>query len=212
MQWQPDTIDPHEIEEIRKQYREWEDSSRELGYDGERAVRFVIDTAGAFEPPVLDVGTGGGLAAVELARRGVALKSVDLSEEQLRLAYLGAREAGVEDLIEFYNLDANRLPFPDAHFGLVTMVNTLHHLEHAEEILGEVSRVLKQGGKLLLSELTEEGFDIVNRVFERTGRTHQKPETAGIDDVADLLPRHGLRCIGRDQRYHEYVMIAEKFE
>ena len=48
--------------------------------------------------------------------------------------------------------DAIRLPFEDAKFSLVTVFMTLHHMEHPFSIIGEIFRVLKPDGLLLIRE------------------------------------------------------------
>lgn len=42
------------------------------------------------------------------------------------------------------------LPYPDQHFNLVTANMVVEHVEHPEVFFGEVSRVLSDGGRLLL--------------------------------------------------------------
>jgi SAM-dependent methyltransferase len=44
------------------------------------------------------------------------------------------------------------LPFPDAHFDKIVMVDTIHHMENIHETLDEISRVLKKDGLLLIFE------------------------------------------------------------
>ena len=52
---------------------------------------------------------------------------------------------GKEDLIE------DRIEFPDAHFDLVTMLAVIEHLPNVRGMLEEIFRVLKPGGKLILT-------------------------------------------------------------
>jgi ubiquinone/menaquinone biosynthesis C-methylase UbiE len=49
-------------------------------------------------------------------------------------------------------LKSAKLPFDDAEFDKVVMVDTIHHLEDHKKTLYEVSRVLKPGGLLLIFE------------------------------------------------------------
>ena len=210
MLWKPLEPTLEEIEENCKLYLERQVLYRDFGYDRELAMNFILDTAGDIEPPVLDIGTGKGFTATELARRGVPVSSVDISDELMRGAFLFAKAAGVDGLIEYNIADANELPFDGEKFNLVVMVNALHHLEEFNGVLSEISRVLKPGGRLLVTDFTEEGFSILDRIHESEGGVHERAGTHGIDDVAAALPGVGLACRGRDTRFHQWVLIAEK--
>lgn len=203
-------VSPEGLEDYRRKYMERLEVYRRHGFDREKAMRFVIDSAGPVESPVLDIGTGKGFAAVELAKRGLGVTSVDVSSEELEYAMMNAAVEGVESLIDFKTMDANNLPFDDGSFRFVTMINVLHHLEEFGGIIREASRVLAAGGKLLLSDFTAEGFAVLDRIHEEEGRTHHRIAVHGIDDVARMLPEFGLACRSRDTRFEECVMLAEK--
>jgi ubiquinone/menaquinone biosynthesis C-methylase UbiE len=182
----------------------------EHGYDRERATSFIVDSAGPLSPPVLDIGTGKGMAAIEIARRGMPVTSVDVSEEELQMAFLNARAAEVDSNILFHIGDANKLPFEDNHFNLVTMINVLHHLEEMNGIFAEVSRVLKPGGRFLVADFTDEGFAILDRIHKTEGRVHDRLNAVEFDEVANTLPNFGMECRGRDTRFFEHVILAQK--
>lgn len=210
MLYTPPETTAEQVEENRRRYHERVAVYRGHGHDREAAMRFVIDVAEPLTPPVLDVGTGKGFAAVELARRGAPVTSVDLSADELRFAYLNARAAGVDSLIEFHVLDAGRLPFADEHFKLVTMVNVLHHLENHRPIMAEITRVLAPDGRFVLADYTAEGFAILDHVHDIEGRVHDRPGSFGVDDVARTLPEYGMACRERDTRFQQCVMVARK--
>lgn len=182
----------------------------EQGIDRERGISFIIDSAGPLEPPVLDIGTGKGMAAIEMARRGVPVTSIDVSEAELQMAFLNARAARVDSNIRFYIGDAKKLPFEDGRFNLVTMVNVLHHLDEVEDIFAEVSRVLVPKGRFIVADFTADGFEILDRIHRNEGRIHDRMNAVEMDEVSDLLGRFGLECRGRDARFHEHVILAEK--
>jgi demethylmenaquinone methyltransferase/2-methoxy-6-polyprenyl-1,4-benzoquinol methylase len=51
--------------------------------------------------------------------------------------------------------DAEKLPFPDAYFDLVTVAFGLRNMTHKDIALGEMRRVLKPGGKLMVLEFSK---------------------------------------------------------
>ena len=210
MLWKPGMPTPEAVETQRRRCEDRHAVYRDEGHDREAATRFVVDAAGDVRPPVLDVGTGQGFVAIEIARRGMPVTTIDVDEELLRKAHLNAAAAGVEKYIEYHLYDGESLPFDDASFGLVTLVNVMHHLTCAEDVLQEAARVLFPGGKLLLAEYTEEGFDILDRIHQREGRTHERFRCAEMDGLARFLSRVNLRCDERDNRFQEYVMLATK--
>ena len=108
-----------------------------------------VEAAGAAHrspPRVLDVGCGEGRFAAELARRGFAVVGVDVAEEPLRRAR--AREPGLELRIVPAE---GRWPLADASFDLVWAGETIEHVADTVGWLSEVHRVLRAGGRLLLS-------------------------------------------------------------
>jgi len=52
--------------------------------------------------------------------------------------------------------EAEYLPFPDSSFDLVTSATTLHHVEDVEKVAGEIYRVLKPGGIIIVMDWTPE--------------------------------------------------------
>lgn len=51
--------------------------------------------------------------------------------------------------------DAEKLPFPDAHFDLVSVAFGLRNMTHKDVALAEMCRVIKPGGKLLVLEFSK---------------------------------------------------------
>jgi len=146
---------------------------RTHGYDRQGASRFIIDQAGIHDGLVLDVGTGKGVQAVELAHSGLAVVTVDPDPLEQRHAALNAEAEAVRDRIRFVRADGRRLPFAAGSFGAVFLVDALHHLEEGAPVFAEMARVVRpEGGCVVLAEFNDEGFAIVARVHESEGRTH----------------------------------------
>ena len=210
MTWIPAAPQQEEIDEVMR-HRERRDALfLEHGLDRPAITKFVIDAAEPLEDHVLDVGTGKGLAAVELARRGARVATIDVSERDLRAAFLLASGAGIADRIEFHRADARELPFGDDSFRLVTMINVVHHLEDAPGVLSEIARVLAPGGRLVMSDFTDRGFEILEEIHREENHVHERHAGGTIDGLAAGFEGLGLSCRGRDRRFHQYVMVAVK--
>ncbi len=101
--------------------------------------------------PVLEVGCGAGLTAVELARRGLRVTATDSTPAMIELTRARAAVAGLERRIDTGTADVHRLTHRDASFGLVLALGVLPWLHTPERGLAEMSRVLSRDGHLVLS-------------------------------------------------------------
>ena len=100
---------------------------------------------------VLDVATGCGFCAFALAPEVEKVIGIDLTLPMLKQASHLAGERGLTN-IEFREADAEALPFPDAHFDIVTCRISAHHFSSPAAFLSESWRVLVRGGLLLLAD------------------------------------------------------------
>ena len=101
---------------------------------------------------VLDIGSGPGLLAAELAREAGAdgrVCGVDPSESMLGLARRRAVEPGAAP-IDFQAGDALSLPVADASFDVAVSTQVLEYIEDVAAALAEAHRVLRPGGRLLV--------------------------------------------------------------
>lgn len=89
---------------------------------------------------VLDVGAGAGIVE-EMNFRGLARRvcGIDLDPRVRENPYLD----------EGHVADAEHIPYPDASFDVVIADNVMEHINKPVEVLREIARVLRPGGKLL---------------------------------------------------------------
>jgi demethylmenaquinone methyltransferase / 2-methoxy-6-polyprenyl-1,4-benzoquinol methylase len=105
---------------------------------------------------VLDIAGGTGDLALAFAPKvGSAGQVVhtDINEAMLREGRDRLIDAGVS--LPTLVCDAERLPFADAGFDLVTVAFGLRNMTHKEDALNEMHRVLKPGGRLLVLEFSK---------------------------------------------------------
>lgn len=210
MLWKPEQVVSGEIEEAAARLKVRNSIYKNKGHDRREAVRFVVDSVELAGKRILDIGTGEGFTVIEIARRGIPVTTVDISEKNLRKSYINAMSESVEELIEFHLMDAGRISFEDESFDLVIMVNTLHHIEGFEKIAGEISRLLTFGGIFVVADFTEEGFGILDSVMGNEGRMHNRVNYQTIQSISRIIHKFGMECRGQDIRFQEHVMIAEK--
>ena len=105
---------------------------------------------------VLDVASGTGLVARELAaRRNVRVVSLDSNEPMLRTGATPARAAGLAARIHPVLGRAEELPCPDGAFDAVTFTYLLRYVDDPEGTVRELARVLRPGGTMACVEFHE---------------------------------------------------------
>lgn len=119
--------------------------------EGLRPLEAELVDAAFPAPPatVLDLGCGAGRTTGDLARRGFQVTAIDLSR-----GLLAEARRRYPDL-DFREMDATRLDFPDASFDAAFFsyngIDCIYPVAQRERCMAEVHRVLKPGGVFLLS-------------------------------------------------------------
>ena len=103
---------------------------------------------------VLEVGPGTGYYSLDVARQIAPegrLDVVDLQQPMLDELMRRAAKLGAANVVATQG-DARDLPFPDASFDAAFLVATLGEIPDRDRALGELHRVLKPGGRLVVGE------------------------------------------------------------
>jgi ubiquinone/menaquinone biosynthesis C-methylase UbiE len=105
---------------------------------------------------VLDVGTGTGFVAIEVAKalrgRDVQVVGLDLSPAMLSLAAENAQRAGLNGAVTWREGNAYDIPFADSEFDAVISNDSLHHWENPVAIFNEIARVVKPEGAYFIHD------------------------------------------------------------
>jgi len=155
------------------------------------------------ESTVVDVGCGTGFLTQEIAARIQGrgrIVGVDLSPSMLQVAKDNLEERRLLDSVEFRVGDAEQLPLEEAFADAVVGNMVLHHCPRPKRALSEMTRVLKESGRLVLADLERHkerwlrdemadrwlGFDLA--------RVKKWLEDVGLQDVKVELAR--TKCCG----------------
>jgi demethylmenaquinone methyltransferase/2-methoxy-6-polyprenyl-1,4-benzoquinol methylase len=97
---------------------------------------------------VLDVATGTGDLAIELARRGCDVVGTDFSDEMLTRARAKA------PALRWEHANALELPYGDGEFDAATVGFGARNFSDLERGLAEMARVVRPGGRVVVLEIT----------------------------------------------------------
>jgi len=155
---------------------------------------------------VLDVATGTGAFIIQLAGLFAGYDSftgIDLRDAPLAAARKAFAEGPGRDIgnVEFSRMDAARLDFTDGSFDTATIANSLHHLPDPLRVLGEMKRVTRAGGLLVIAEMFRDRqtetqlthvlmHDFWGEVNTLRGECHRPSYTR--DEIARLVEAVGL--------------------
>lgn len=197
-----------EVLENHTKYLERKKTYLSYGFDIDQERQLVLDKAKPLSGNILEVGTGKGHFAIMLAKQGYNFTSVDISAEEQRTAKLNLRYFGLDGNVNLMVENAEHLSFKDQSFDVIFSVNVLHHLDAPFKVIDEFIRVLAPKGKIVLSDFTTAGFDILDKIHSDEGTSHDKGATELID-VDTYLVRKGFKTEKHSSKFQD-ILIAYK--
>jgi ubiquinone/menaquinone biosynthesis C-methylase UbiE len=93
--------------------------------------------------------------------QGTSLKGLDISADMIAVAERNARAYGLSERVEYVHSSGARLPFEDGSFDAVFTASSLHEWSEPQETFHEIWRVLKVGGRLLISDFRRDMFPLL---------------------------------------------------
>lgn len=118
---------------------------------------------------VLDLAGGTGDITVLMSRRvgpGGRVVLTDINEAMLSVGRSRLEDRGIVGNVDFALVNAEKLPFPDAHFDAVTIAFGLRNVTDKDAALREMCRVLKPGGRALILEFSEVKLEPLKQVYD----------------------------------------------
>lgn len=106
---------------------------------------------------ILDVATGTADVAIMATKvlKPAKIIGIDISDGMLAIGRQKIAKANLQNTIELLNGDSETINFEDNTFDAVTVAFGVRNFENLEKGLGEIKRVLKPGGKLVVLEFSK---------------------------------------------------------
>jgi ubiquinone/menaquinone biosynthesis C-methylase UbiE len=103
---------------------------------------------------VLEVAPGPGYLAIEMARLGFRVSTLDISRTFVQIGTENARQAGVS--LDFRQGDAAVMPFEAESFDLIVCQAAFKNFLHPASALDEMHRVLRNGGTAVIQDMSSD--------------------------------------------------------
>ncbi len=151
---------------------------------------------------VFDIGSYDGAVSDQLQKlvTGLDITVVDVDESGLQLA----REKGLKTL----RASVLELPIPDNSVDVVLGLDLIEHVADDSKAVGELGRVLKTGGKLILTTPKQDGVSFPFMSREKIAEVnsqwgHVRPGYS-LQQLEDLLHSHNL-AIEKSMGYFNFL-------
>jgi len=135
---------------------------------------------------VADIGAGTGFMTEGLVKRGIKVIAVDRSQVMIEEM---KRKFSKVDSIDYRIGNAEDLPIEDEMVDCVFANMLLHHIESPAEAIVEMVRILRPGGRLVITDLDQHGFEFL--------KTEHRDRWMGFkrEDVKAWFLRAGLKDV-----------------
>jgi len=189
-------------------FRSRNDLYKEKGLDFMGNRKFIFEKIGSLDGDILEIGSGKGVTAVFLTKKGYRIVSIDKNDKMLKIAALNLAYEKLLAKTDLHVMDAYFLDFEREHFNNIFIIEALHHIDNIDGLFAEADKVLAKNGRLILADFNEKGMGIVNKVHESEGNVHEN-SFVGSEDAKKWLSGHDYNVKSYDDNCH-WVLISEK--
>ncbi len=118
---------------------------------------------------VLDLAGGTGDLTAQFSKRVGESGQVilgDINDSMLKVGREKLRDLGLVGNIEYVQMNAESLPFPDNTFDVITIAFGLRNVTDKDKALRSMFRILKPGGRLLILEFSKPEHDFLSKAYD----------------------------------------------
>ena len=129
-------------------------------FEKKQLIKFSKKSLSNFN--ILDLGCGGGLVCEPLARLGANITGIDFVKQNIIAAKKHAKKSNTN--IEYLHQDINNLKLKKK-YDAVLILEVLEHIEDWKKIIINVKKLLKPGGKMIISTINRNFFSKLFAIF-----------------------------------------------
>lgn len=199
-------------EEFDRQAERW--FRRELSAEERKMLEQIAQLAQIRSTDrVLDVACGTGVVSFALASQAREVVGIDISPGMLAKARKIRHRRGIRN-VHFVLGQAEHMPFADGEFDLVVCRLAIHHFPQPEKEIREMARVLKVGGRLVISDTVSSEDEREARLHNALERLRDPSHTRMLSqtELTQLIESVGLRVCEahmqtRDRTYDDWMEV-----
>ena len=184
---------------VRQQFRgQAPHFDRQVGSSGyDHILAWIMDNL-ELRPSfsVLDVAAGTGLVGLAVAPRVENVVALDATPEMLEQGRRRAVEESISNIV-FEEGDAQRLPYPDDSFDLITCRLGMHHFQKPRKQALEMVRVCRPGGQVAIIDIVSPEHPEVAAFHNRLERLRDPSHTRALaaGELARISEGCGLEIV-----------------
>lgn len=157
----------------------------------------------AKEDHVLDAGCGVGGSSIFMAKNtGCRATGITLSQKQTQTAAAFAQREGVGDLTDFKQRDFTDTGFDANSFTAAWAMESMCHADPKEAFFNEMARVLKPGGRLLISDFFKTYSYAIEEDEDMRMMFHgwAVPDILSLDEIKAIADKAGFDVLAEKDR------------
>ncbi|HXX18049.1 MAG TPA: methyltransferase domain-containing protein [Candidatus Acidoferrum sp.] len=162
----------------------------------------------------VDLASGPGTLALRFARHVQWICALDLTPAILARARNSAAEQGLRN-VAFALGDAQAVPFADGSLDIAVTSYSLHHMPDPGRAIGEMARVVRQGGRVGVLDIfvpeDRHVAELNNRIERIRDASHTR--TLARSEFEAYFSRHGLRILdtyveAQSRSFDHWMLVA----
>jgi 2-polyprenyl-6-hydroxyphenyl methylase/3-demethylubiquinone-9 3-methyltransferase len=218
------SVNLQEVEKFSRIAEEWWDENgkfKPLHKFNPTRLSYIINTLkNYFERAdikglkIADIGCGGGLLSIPLARLGADVTGIDASEQNIKVAKLHAEKEEVG--VNYLHTSAEELAASGEKFDAVLVMEIIEHVEDVASFMQACSQLVKDGGLILVATINRTTKSYLNAIIgaEYVLRwlprgTHEWKKFLKPHEINNEFEKNGISFI--EAKGVNYSLIKDQF-